>query len=306
MDKFTINHYEACFKIGKKYSKKIKDRVEEGYKKTVGFNRKKIEFLKESFPYYWEELRGIADGSGISFDKVLSMNTYDVNFKGCSSVVFFDKGIPLIAHNEDCSEKKPSNEIAKFLEFKYPDSKFTSLVYFGELAGNAVSFNKYGLALFMNFIDGIKRKNIKNYVPEYFLFRKILDCKTIEEALKIFKKYPTPTGYHCTVSQNGKVFSVEKLYDKTKVLKITKNYVHTNFFISKGFAGKDNPSANPVERLKSINRMVKEEYPLKKIMLDKTGTPNAVCGGYKDSTKTLVSTIFNAKTNKIIFHKEYK
>ena len=131
------------------------------------------------------------------------MNSYDVNFKGCSRIVIFDKGVPFIGHNEDCPEKKPANKMAKLIEFKYLDSEFTSLVYFGELAGNAVSFNKYGVSLFMNSIDEIERKNVKNQIPEYFLFRKILDCKTIEVALKIFKKYPTPTGYNCTLSQNG-------------------------------------------------------------------------------------------------------
>ena len=307
MDNLKINHYNICYKIGKKYSKQIKNRVVDDYKRTVGFDEKKVEFLKDKFPNYWEELRGIADGSKTPFDKVMAMNTYDVYLKGCSTIVSFDKnGTPIIGHNEDAPEKMPSGKIAKLLEFNYLDSQFTSLVYFGELAGNSFSFNRHGIAIFMDFINGIEGKNIKNSVPNYFLFRKILDCKTINEALKIFKKHSSSTGYHCIVSQNGKVYSVEKLYNKIKILKITKDFIHTNFFVSKDFMGKDKPKKNSVEGFKGVSKMMEEKYPLKKILLNKLGAPNAICGGYRDSTKTLASIIFNAKINKIVFYKTHK
>ena len=47
MDNLKTNHYNVCYKIGKKYSKKIRNRVEDIYKKTIGFNIKKIEFLRK-------------------------------------------------------------------------------------------------------------------------------------------------------------------------------------------------------------------------------------------------------------------
>lgn len=126
-------HYECSLKIGSICRDLILKRIEvdrdyltplfefvrteEGRKLHQGF----VDAIKTTFPWYWDEIRGLVDGCGVSLDEILVLNFEnetktahqfslpaesrddEPGAKGCSTVLInrLDTNTLSIVHNED-------------------------------------------------------------------------------------------------------------------------------------------------------------------------------------------------------------
>ncbi|NQU35903.1 MAG: hypothetical protein HQ521_21955 [Bacteroidetes bacterium] len=205
-----------------------------------------LEAAQNHFPDYVNELQGIADGSGISFQDIMIGNMpieilflahelgYDVNCSlpsgyGCSSTAYSKNGKSYLTHNEDL--------FTSFLSYMYllkikvtGKPEILALSYPGMLAGIPPGMNEAGIVQCGNDIQGL---HIEQSVPMAFLFRSVLDATSLNDAVdraKFPHRARTMTHNIGSFSEN-KIVSVEAAPTKNQSHNVDGFYVHTNHFI---------------------------------------------------------------------------
>jgi hypothetical protein len=177
------------------------------------------------FPHLVEELRGIAQGSGVSFTDIFMLNMVDeiesyVGFynvstrEHCTDVLTNSKS-PAWGHNEDGDvNDKMSNYFVNATIFAELDHKtiveqFMAFTYAGTVAGDAYGWNFHGLAISQNAIFA----NQLNYfgVPGQVSARAAYGAKSIDELVDIVRFSSSANSYNLNVAstRNGRVVNVE-------------------------------------------------------------------------------------------------
>ncbi len=202
------------------------------------FSDKLLEITKEHFPQYIEEIRGMAEGSGIDFGLMWAMSikselsVFDKENPGCSTIYYKDDDNNWLIHNED-GDKAYAGEM--FIVKAKPPSgvDFISLVYPGLIMGVGPSFNSAGIVQTTNFIGSTK---VFPGIPRYILGRGVLETKNMYEALKIASTKPRAFPWHHNIAsfKNGRYLSIETLPDGRVGIRqpATSPYIHTNHLIN--------------------------------------------------------------------------
>jgi len=205
-----------------------------------------LEAAQNHFPNYVDELQGIADGSGISFQDIIIGNiAIEILFLfkeltgnkkysfppsyGCSSTAYSKNGKSYLTHNEDL--------FTSFLSYVYllkikviGKPEILTLSYPGLLPGIPPGMNEAGIVQCGNDIQGL---HIEQSVPMAFHFRSVLDSTSLDDAVSR-AKYPqrARTMTHNIGSFNeNKIVSVEAAPTKNQSHNVDGFYVHTNHFI---------------------------------------------------------------------------
>jgi hypothetical protein len=104
------SNYEIGARIGERFRPQIVDFLRKSKRLSLLRKAEKrnprlhkwIEYGDKCFPQYMQEIRGIADGSNSSLTDVSLINCkYDLPIKRCTTVIFWEPGRVLVAHNED-------------------------------------------------------------------------------------------------------------------------------------------------------------------------------------------------------------
>ena len=205
-----------------------------------------LEAAQNHFPNYVDELQGIADGSGISFQDIIIGNiAIEILFLfkelsgnkkysfppsyGCSSTAYSKNGKSYLTHNEDL--------FTSFLSYVYllkikvsGKPEILTLSYPGLLPGIPPGMNEAGIVQCGNDIQGL---HIEQSVPMAFHFRSVLDSTSLDDAVSR-AKYPhrARTMTHNIGSFNdNKIVSVEAAPSKNESYNVDGFFVHTNHFI---------------------------------------------------------------------------
>ncbi|XP_071093248.1 beta-alanyl-dopamine/carcinine hydrolase-like [Haliotis cracherodii] len=173
---------------------------------------------EKNFPKYVDEVRGTAEGAGLSFETLFVNNMlmeiyfgYSKNIPrltredlGCSTVYINRPDVKVIAHNEDCEV------LVKHLGYVVDatitgddgvEEKFTSLCYPGALPGVSIGCNNHGMAFSINTVVA---PTVGVTTPTNFLTRAILRASTIDEVRDII----TNTGDGISTGCNINVGSI--------------------------------------------------------------------------------------------------
>ncbi|CAF2562125.1 unnamed protein product [Rotaria sp. Silwood2] len=211
-------HYECARHIGIACRELIKKRIEDdriyltpmfnfiqttdGHKLHQGF----IEIIRKTFPWYWDEICGLADGSEIPLEQILVLNfenetqtayrlheaqkvnhqqeDEETGAKGCTTVLInrLDTNTLSLIHNEDNTaglyetgylieadiKSSPYDNGTRYS----PDERFIAYCYAGVIPGIAFGANKHGFAyalnaLYPNFVG-------QNRIPRLIINRALL------------------------------------------------------------------------------------------------------------------------------------
>ena len=195
-----------------------------------------------------EELRGWADGSGVSFRDLMILNLKaeygamkDATVSrpgpgqpGCSTVVINNQGSIIVAHNEDGHMAYADK---MFMLKMHPEGKPSVLCasYPGILPGNAPWVNSRGIMMTTNFIYS---KEVRNGVGRYFLDRLAMQASTVDEALTVCKNPERAYSFHHVIGSvtGGKAVSLEVTPSSHEQLEINGPFIHTNHLITKALA----------------------------------------------------------------------
>jgi len=209
--------------IGNQYGEMLKDRLVEHckritssinkrYKKNVieKVRKKKLELFGHEFPYLVEEMRGIAEGAGISFDdysiSVLSGN-FDVYAKEgdeCTNIIFkeSDDG-PILGKTLDGS-KPDSYDSVSILRLIKPKNGI-SLLCLTRIDGisTETGLNDKGLALGESSIHFFTT-NPRGFRRDHLLRPLLSECHNVEEGINFLAGNPTiRSGFNYTMVDIG-------------------------------------------------------------------------------------------------------
>jgi hypothetical protein len=221
--------------------------------------RKRLKVLaplhEAAFPSLFAELKGMAEGSGQDFEKLLAWNFFESGLLGCTTVLDLGKD-GYLAHNEDGSPT--FRHRLTLVKASFSDGRrLVSLAYPGMLLGNAFSITSGGLVFAVNTLWPKRLANV-GYCSN-FLARALMETRSLDEVRTILVQHrPRLDAYHWFVySRNeGRALSIEVLEDWESTEELTEGvHFHTNHYIhpdSSGEPQEEYPSSR--DRLDSLPR----------------------------------------------------
>ena len=254
-------------------------------------SRKYIPFAQERYPQYVDEIIGMAEGAGISFEDMsvlVSMEavTSDALHLGkCTSMaVNGDKttdGHVLLAHNEDWT---PEEEMDVFIVHAEPENEppFLAMTYGGYPA--AVGINAYGIA---QGCDSVYPNDTRIGVPRLVVARGVLAAKSPADAINRALIPQRAAGYnHFIVHESGEIYSVEASARRFALLYGEDGWLaHTNYYVDPKMSTIENePDELVAKRIRYYRavRLLSEigQHSIKSlqaIQRDHINFPHAIC-----------------------------
>ncbi|KAJ6625694.1 hypothetical protein Bhyg_16180 [Pseudolycoriella hygida] len=168
-----------------------------------------LRLCEKKFPFYVEELRGMADGSGVPFYKLFlahldclmtpqpddTKNAQIQADSGCTSILCNDEEM-IMAHNEDAFPEHADNVYIVVVDIFDKSGnkfeKFAALCYPGMLPGLAMSFNDKGLVFTINTL--VPKSTFEIGTPRFFLTRALLRAANHEEVMQTLLDNGTGIG----------------------------------------------------------------------------------------------------------------
>ncbi len=263
--------------------------------------RKYIPFAEERYPQYVEELKGIADGAGVSFADVAVVNgmeavTMDaLHLTKCTSMAVSQEhtanGDVLVAHNEDWV---PEDESDVFIVSARPDDEppFLAMTY-GALLPN-IGFNAFGIA---QCCDSVYPSDSRIGIPRVVVSRAVLSARTPGEAIRHMLVRQRAAGYnHLLVHESGEMYNVEVSSRRFALLAAEDGYLaHTNHYLDPQMQAIETDSDELVAtrvRYSRANRLLRQTplhtvKSLQTIQKDHINRPDSICNHINEADHPL-------------------
>lgn len=292
------SYFEMGYQIGEGRQESLK-RVIERYRRLLQHNRVDWEklkaeslkyqaFTREHLPQYWEEIEGMAQGSGVDLVDIFLLNCFqevlDERRLGCTSLALnqgatADNSV-LLAHNEDWL---PGDAEEVYVLHAKPakDPEYLCLTYVGFVHQG---FNSAGIGSVGN---AVSPKDIRPGIPRLFAYRDILSKTSLAEAMKAAIPRSRAAGNnHLIANDSGEIYDLEvsatkydTLYSKDGIL------LHTNHYLSSKMqqVEEEGPYFNSILRYNRLRHLLMERMgritidDLKEILADHVNWPNSIC-----------------------------
>ncbi len=281
-------HYAAFFQVGTALKKQIKNRTLQkinslGKKYTTLCNKANLIYknVEKEYPKYYQELQGLADGSGLKLEEILLANCSDIYDmeEHCTSVVVKDKNNNfLLAHNEDESSPDFKKDAYNFdVTIGEDNSHYFGFGVCRSLIGASISSSNSVI----QFVNTLKPTTAIKGLPRNVVARILLDIKNPNDLIKTLNKITPSSSYHHTIffRKQRRLYSVEYANNKRVIKKIDPPFTHTNHFLS--HLKKNNNITSDSSNFRydkcSVSMgKIKSRKDLMKLMSDKTGSSNGV------------------------------
>lgn len=310
--RFKNSHYKAGYNWGKLLYQRNKI-ITDNHTFIITEERKKfakdcLPIYKKYYPEILEEIKGIAEGQGISYEDLytflLSMYCFEFNNR-CTCFALKDESNIIFGRNSDFLVE---------LENLYMNCLY-QLNNAYAFNGNTTAFveiedgiNEFGLAVGLTFVyPKIRRPGINaGMLVRYLLER----CKTTTEAIKQIKQLPIASTQTLTIAdQKGELVVVECNPEKIEIIKPNKdgNFVATaNNFNSSKMKEYRNPKIDDWkadDRYKTAYNSLKENrnnFSLKLAQNILSGKYGFICQyDRKTGADTVWSVLYDIKNKKI-------
>ena len=300
--KVTGSLFECAKQIGKHYQAQIKWRLkfhkinQHAVKKHQPLLQEIYNHVQIHTPECIEEIKGLAQGSNLDFWQLFLLNCPELEESnhGCTGIAQVTTQKIILAHNEDSHPAELKKSCA-LLSYTIPNRTFTSFTYLGELPGNAYSWNNFGLYVTVNTIE-VKRFNY-SFIPRYFIARKLIEAKSINQAINILKTCPNLSGFHYFIGQGKRLVSIEQYHHQLNIKPVTSFYHHTNHFIQDNFSKVCNQPTGSKKRYTRVQEL--KSHDLHKILLDTKNRPYSIYARSSDVNRTLSTVFFYPQQNQV-------
>jgi isopenicillin-N N-acyltransferase-like protein len=275
--------------------------------------RKFLPYGEQTFPSFVEEIRGIAEGAGVPFEEVWTLNCYEglpqasQQVWGCTSVAARDDQTAdhhvLLAHNEDWNSVDKDNV---YLVCARPDDgpSFIGVTY-GPLLVN-IGLNAEGIGIA---IDSVYPTDGRIGVPRILCSRAVLNARTIGEAIRACVPKMRAGGYgYLLADLNGELYCVETSATTHDILYGEQGWLaHTNHYLSAKMKALEEPGtySSSHVRLNRARRLVRGQLgqvtvkSLESVLRDHVNFPDSICvhedmsEAHHDREQTLVSLVMD-------------
>ena len=263
--------------------------------------RKYMPFAHERYPQYVDEILGMAEGAGVSFDDLAVVNAMEavtmdaLHLTKCTSLAVNEDRTAdehvLIAHNEDWL---PEDEGDVYVLHATPDDEppFLAMTYGGLLPN--IGFNASGIA---QCCDSVYPTDSRIGIPRVVVSRAVLGARTLADAMGLVLIPQRAAGYnHLLAHESGELYCIEVSARRFGILYGEDGYlVHTNHYLdAKMQAIEYEPDELISTRLRYFRalRLLKRTSPhtiksLQAIQRDHLNYPNSICNHYTEGTVPL-------------------
>jgi len=288
------------------YMKWLADKTGAGSDKILTYASRFAPVIEKYLPGYMEEMEGIAKGAGRKIEEILAVNARtDIcvmgkgrlgakEKPGCTALALSGKkgGKEYLAlgQNWDWRSQLKGNTIILRLKQKgKPD-----LVTFTE-AGmvGKIGFNERRLGVCLNFLSHKTDDPDGDFgVPVHCLLRAVMECETVEEAVKLISWVPRCASANFLIAQHGEngPGAVDIEWTSNTVARILMKdgiLVHTNHFKNKVFGedkskGGTSYNRNSLAEELALNYREKTPDPaerIKKILSSQEKEPSTISRG---------------------------
>jgi isopenicillin-N N-acyltransferase-like protein len=279
---------------------------------AVRESHKYLPYAQAAFPEYVEEIVGIAEGAGVSFQDAWLLNCYegvaeDQKLMACTTIGVNDDvtadGHVYLAHNEDWISGDSKHV---YLVRATPDNgpPFLSVSY-GPMLCN-LGFNAMGIGVGINSVYPV---DVRVGVPQVILSRAVLAAERLSDALRACLHRRRASGYnHLLVDRSGEIFSVESSATRHELLYAHEGWLaHTNHYLSERLQDLEQPYvyASSNVRLRRAERLLRRQAgqigldSLQSILRDHVSHPDSICkhedmsDAPHDRSRTLISMIMD-------------
>lgn len=200
-----------------------------------GLLLRKAHQLDKKIPeVYRQEMQGVADGAGVTYNEILLMNTYDdlLYLAGCSSIAVLrgEKDAPTLIHGRNLDyevEGLAGNNVI----FRYVEKHVLSVGFPGYI-GILTGVNASGITL-GSLTSEIKETKVD--IPTGILYRVVLEeAKTLGDVERVLTEHKTTIGNNLAVSSAGEnAAAVFEMTSSSVTRRDAKGYiVATNHFVT--------------------------------------------------------------------------
>lgn len=313
--KVSGSHREIGRQIGEAFPYKVRHGIEDARKLLADAYdsleltwegaqiqaRKYLPFAQERYPQYVEEMMGIAEGAGVSFEDLVVLNAMEavtsdaLHLTRCTSFAVSGErtvdGHVLAGHNEDWL---PEDEDDVFVMHATPEHEppFLAINYGGLLPN--IGFNAYGLA---QLCDSVYPNDSRIGIPRVIVSRAVLAAPTPAEAIKLMLAPHRAAGYnHLLVHESGEMYNVEVSARRFEIVYGESGCLaHTNHYLTPNM---QQVEEEPDELISSRVRYFRAERLLKRvqkhsvksmqaILKDHVNYPNSICNHAVDIEEPL-------------------
>jgi predicted choloylglycine hydrolase len=190
---------------------------------------------QRELPEFIEYLKGISEGSGITYREILILNFMHIpEPMNCSTGIFVTPDSICLCHNED---EHPIMGANSYFVKCYINDKLCILshCYPGCLPGMSFGFNSYGIFMSTNALsDPYQQMG----VSRVFCGFQALHQSSIDTAASVVHAYMPRLGaanYNFLSHNEQRVVSVETTSITARVTEIRKKFFHANHFIHEDF-----------------------------------------------------------------------
>ncbi|KAF4354793.1 hypothetical protein F8388_017997 [Cannabis sativa] len=257
--------YQMGFLIGQRFTNQIRSRLANDLilqNQLLPFAQSKqsqplIQSLSSNnqkrFPRYWDELVGLAEGSGVAALDIILINfrkeilpfipktelsndvpTMDDISADCSSVLVVSDSMAIAAHNEDAN--------IALLDHTYlikgtlsNGLSFLAYTYAGELPSCAFGVNNHGLAFTLNSVPPSENEIEAGGIGRNFISRDLLEATSIEDALSKICSSEVSVGhsYNLIETRTRRIVNVETASrNRVSIHEIGKTpFFHANMYL---------------------------------------------------------------------------
>ena len=265
---------------------------------------------RKAYPQYIEELEGIAEGAGVSFDDIFASMCEELwevpLIKGCTDMAARGRatldGSTLVAHTNDLSLSSGTRLV--ILKFKTGDEPEILAVSSGGV-GISAGYNSAKISLTGNQLDS---NDVRHGVPRLLVVRAILGSRTLEEAMSHCLLPQRASSYNNVLADaSGEVYSMEGSATDCEAIYIKDDIMaHANHYTSPAMRHFE---LDPSNRANSIIRHNRAEYLLRQnfgkltpelfrtLLADHAGYPTSICK-HGITSFTVFSIIIQVETLK--------
>ncbi|KUL91428.1 hypothetical protein ZTR_01711 [Talaromyces verruculosus] len=190
-----------------------------------------LPLLEKDWNHYVEEMRGIADGSGHTFEDILAINvrteiSMGLMADGCTAFYWHDKDSSIAAQNWDWERAQRDNLIA--LDIQQNNRPEISQITEAGIIGK-IGLNSAGVSVTLN---AIRARGVDfNRLPTHLALRAIMDSTSRKEAVDTLTKSGLAASCHLLIGDSTggtglECSSGDVLHLETKDGKLT----HANHF----------------------------------------------------------------------------
>lgn len=246
--------------------------------------------LQAAHPSLVEEVRGLADGAGITFEEAMlcqvRAEAAQAAEGGCTAFALRGSatatGSVLAGQNQDLETEYA--DVAILLHLKPTDGRPRILVFtFAGQLGYA-GMNEHGVC---NFTNALYNFTWRPGLSHYMLSRMMLEARSVDEAIQVYRRHRACSAANKVICDGqGEIASVEVRPEGIALFADDHRdwRVHTNHYLTQQFARYEDgflPDSRP--RLARMRSLIRAQWggvtvdALKAMLADHDGDPAAIC-----------------------------